>query len=56
MNQLKLGNKKYIVVPQKEYELLQRKAALKIKEDDLLTLKEARAYSKTLIKKWIKNK
>jgi hypothetical protein len=52
MTQIIIDKKKYVLVPQKEYEALQKKAALKTKPVKTLTLKEARAYSKKLIRKW----
>jgi len=37
---------------QKDYKTLQKKAALKTKPDKLLTIEDARAHSKKLIRKW----
>jgi hypothetical protein len=52
MTQIIIDKKKYVLVPQKEYEALQKKAALKTKPVKTLTLEEARAYSKKLIREW----
>jgi hypothetical protein len=52
MNELVIGNKKYILLPRKEYERLRKTAALKVKPDETFTLKEARAFSRDLIRKW----
>ena len=56
MNELVIDKKKYVLVLRKDYELLQRKAALKTKSEKTFTLSEARAYSKELIHKWAKEK
>ncbi|MEO7924566.1 MAG: hypothetical protein ABIR30_12870 [Chitinophagaceae bacterium] len=52
MTQIVIDKKKYVLVPQKEYEALQKRAALKTKPQKTLSLSEARAYSKKLIRKW----
>ena len=52
MNVLVIDNKSYVVVPQDRYEELQKKAALKSRPEKLLSIEEARARSKKLIKKW----
>jgi hypothetical protein len=52
MNLLTIDNKKYVVVPVKSYEALQKKAALKTRPEKVLTIEEARAHSKKLIRKW----
>jgi hypothetical protein len=56
MTQIVIGKKKYVLVPQKEYEALQKKAALKRKPEKLMTVEAARAYSKKLIHKWTSEK
>ena len=52
MTEIIIEKKKYILIPEKEYNALQKKAALKTKPEKLLSIEDARAYSKTLIKKW----
>lgn len=52
MNTLVIDNKPYVVIPAKSYRALQKKAALKTKPEKILTLDEARLYSKKLIRKW----
>ena len=52
MTQFKIDKKKYVFVPEKEYQALQKKAALKTKPEKLLSIDEASAYSKKLIRKW----
>lgn len=47
-----IGEKSYVVVPQESYEKLQKQAALKTRPEKLLSIDEARARSKKLIKKW----
>jgi len=44
--------KKYVLISEKECEALQKKAALKTKSEKLLSISDARAYSKKLIRKW----
>jgi hypothetical protein len=56
MTQLVIDKKKYVLVPQKEYEALQKKAILRTKPAKTLSIEEARAYSKKLIRKWAAGK
>jgi len=56
MNEVTIDKKKYVIIPRSEYQLLQRKAAMKTKTDKLLSITEARSLSKDLIKKWAKDK
>ena len=56
MTELLIDKKKYFVVPQKEYFMLQKKASLKKENEETLSLAEARAYSKKLINKWANEK
>jgi hypothetical protein len=56
MTELLIDNKKYFVVPQKEYFLLQKKAALKKPTEKTFSIDEARVYSKKLIHQWAKEK
>ena len=56
MNTLVIDKKSYVVVPAKNYEALQKKAALKTKPEKTFSVEEARAYSKKLIKKWAAGK
>ena len=56
MNTLIIDNKSYVVVPTESYQALQKKAALKTKPEKTLTIKEARAHSKKLIRKWASEK
>lgn len=51
MTEILIDKKKYILLSQKDYEALQKKAALKTKPENLLSIAEARAYSKKLIRK-----
>ena len=52
MTQLVIDNKKYVLIPEKEYSVLQKKASLKVKPEKLLSLEDARLHSKKLIRKW----
>jgi hypothetical protein len=56
MTRIVIDKKKYVLISEKEYEALQRKAALKTKSEKLLSVSDARAYSKKLIRKWASEK
>ena len=56
MNELVINKKKYVLITRREYELLQKKAALKEKPEKTFTLLQARAYSKEIIRKWANEK
>ena len=56
MTQVLIDKKKYVIIPIKEYELLQKKAALKSKPEKLFSIEEASAYSKIKINKWAAEK
>ena len=56
MNTLIIDNKSYVVVPAESYQALQKKAALKSRPEKTLSIKEARAHSKKLIRKWATGK
>jgi hypothetical protein len=56
MTQIVIDRKKYVLVPEKEYQALQKKAALKTKPEKLLLIEEARAHSKKLLRKWATEK
>ena len=56
MTQLIIDKKKYIVIPEKDYLALQKKAALKTTPEKVFSVDEARAYSKKLIGQWAKGK
>lgn len=52
MTKIVIDKKKYVLIPEKEYQALQRKAALKAKPEKPFAIEEARLYSKKLIRKW----
>ena len=52
MTELVIDKKKYVLITQKNYRELQKKAALKVKNEKLFSLTGARQYSKKMIKKW----
>jgi hypothetical protein len=52
MTEILIDKKKYVLIPQKNYQELQKKAALKTKPEKTFSIEDARAYSKKLIKKW----
>lgn len=56
MTQIVIDKKKYVLVPEKEYHALQKKAALKTKPEKLLSIDQARNYSKKIIQKWATEK
>lgn len=56
MNVLVIDDKSYVVVPIKNYQELQKLAALKTRPEKLLSIEEARAHSKKFINKWASGK
>ncbi len=52
MTSLTIDNKKYVLIPEENYQELQKKAALKQKTEKTFSIEEGRAYSKKLIRKW----
>lgn len=56
MNTVTIDKKSYVVIPEKSYKALQKKAALKTRPEKTLTIEEARAHSKKLIRKWAEGK
>ncbi len=56
MTSIIIDKKKYVLLPEKDFQRLQKKAAMKQKPEKALTVEEARAYSKNLIRKWASEK
>ena len=56
MTEIIIDKKKYVLIADKEYRALQKKAALKSTPERLLSIQDARAYSKKLIRKWASEK
>jgi len=56
MTRIVIDKKNYILIPEKEYHELLKKAALKVKPEKLLSIEKARAFSKKLIRKWATEK
>jgi len=56
MTEITIDKKKYVLVAEKEYQALQKRAALKTKPERLMSVEEARAFSKKLIRKWAAGK
>jgi hypothetical protein len=56
MTKIVIDKKKYVLLLQKDYEVLQKKAALKVKPTKTFTVEEARIQSKKLIRKWAAEK
>jgi hypothetical protein len=56
MTSLTIDNKKYVLIPEENYQELQKKAALKQKTEKTFSIEEARAYSKKMIRKWASEK
>ncbi len=52
MTEIVIDKKKYVLIPEKNYQVLQKKAALKTKPEKTFTVEQARAYSKKMIRKW----
>ena len=56
MTRIIIDKKKYVLIPEQEFSALQKKAALKSRPEKLLSVEEARAFSKKLIRKWASEK
>ncbi len=56
MTEIVIDKKKYILITQKDYHVLQKQAALKSIPEKTFTLEQARAYSKKMIRKWAAEK
>lgn len=56
MTEIIIDKKKYVLIPDKDYRILQKKAALKTKPEKLFTVEDARKYSKKLIRDWATEK
>lgn len=56
MTEIVIDKKKYVLIPEKNYQVLQKKAALKTKPEKIFTIEQARAYSKKKIRKWAEEK
>jgi hypothetical protein len=56
MTHLTIDKKKYVLIPEESYQGLQKKAALKWKPENTFSIEKARAYSKSLIRKWSSEK
>ena len=56
MTKIVIDKNSYVLLPEKDFLLLQKKAASKTKPEKTLTIEEARGYSKNLIRKWAKEK
>ena len=56
MNEILIDKKKYILILEKEFKALQKKAALKTKPEKLFSIEDARSYSKKLIRTWASEK
>jgi hypothetical protein len=56
MTEMIIDKKKYILIPEKNYKALQKKAALKSKPEKIFSIEEARAHSKKMIRKWAAEK
>ncbi len=52
MTEILIDKKKYILIPQKNYQELLKKAALKTKPEKTFSVEEARTHSKKMIRKW----
>lgn len=56
MTQIVIDKKKYVLIPEKDYKVLRRRAALKSKAEKTFSVSDARAHSKKLIRKWASGK
>ena len=46
MTEILIDKKKYVLIPEKDYRVLQKKAALKSKPEKIFIVEQARAYIK----------
>jgi hypothetical protein len=51
METIMIGKKKYVIILEKDFQALQKKAALKTKPERLLIIQDARTHSKKHIRK-----
>lgn len=56
MTEIVIDKKKYVLITAEDYKTLQKQAALKTKPEKLLSIEDARAYSKKLIQRWAAEK
>lgn len=56
MKELIIDDENYVVVPKKDYQALQKTAALKWKPEKPFSIEEARALSKKRIDEWASGK
>lgn len=56
MTHIVIDKKKYVLIPERDYLVMQKKAALKTKPEKTFTVEEARNYSKKMIGAWAKEK
>ncbi len=56
MTTIVIDRKKYVLMPQKEYEALQMRAALKTKPEKKMSLAAGKKHAYKLIDKWAKGK
>ena len=52
MTEIVIDKKKYVLIPEKDYQVLQKRAALKTKPEKTFTIEQARAHSKKIIRNW----
>jgi hypothetical protein len=52
MTVIVIEKKRYVLIPEQDFQTLQKKAALKTKPEKVLTIEKAKAYSKKQIRKW----
>jgi len=55
-SEVTINKKKFFIVPEKEYQVLQKKAVLGVNQENLFTIEDARKYSKKLINQWANEK
>lgn len=56
MTEIVIDKKKYVLIPEKNYRVLQKQAALKTRPEKTFTVEQARSYSKKMIRKWAAEK
>ena len=54
MNTITLDKKKYVIIPEREYKTILRKAGLNLKPEKRYSVSEAKALTDKMIDKWFK--
>ncbi len=56
MTKVVIDRKNYVILPEKDFLVLQKQASSKARPEKVFSIKEAREYSKKLIQGWAREK